>query len=494
VDVRWLQLQRDGARLWAADYGGNGPPALLLHGLLGHAREWDATAEWLTRTHRVVALDQRGHGRSERQPADVSPEAFGADAEGWIEHLGLAPAVVVGQSLGGLTALRLAARRPALMRALVVCEATPAADPEGGAAVRGWLAGWPVPFASATAARAFFGGDSLFARAWTAGLEQRDDGLHPAFDADVLLAALSQAEARDAWAEWSTIRCPALIVRAAGGAPRGEVRRMLDLQPRARRARAPRRDVIALSRVHTSPAGNPARGVVRKARQMATPPPALGRASLGLVALDSPAWAVRRGIASLEGDLPAAIVRIDAGATAPEVRTSCGIAASAGAAVAWIPEAAPVALAELLARACPDVILDSALCGDELAKSLLGWTSVCDLADLRTDPWRVAIALGSESDGALDGLDGVDVLGRGADARRLAEWLALGVEVPVWIVGDATGIDGVRLRFGTHERIVPPPAIEASASLGDALDLVSCGHELVKALQGSAARLRRTDG
>jgi hypothetical protein len=221
--------------------------------------------------------------------------------------------------------------------------------------------------------------------------------------------------------------------------------------------------------------------------------PAFGRASLGLVVLDSPAWALRRGLASLGGDLPAAIVRIDATATAAEVRTASELAGSAGARVAWIPESAPVALAELLARACPDIVLDSALCGDELVGALLGWTSVCDLADLRTDPWRVALAVGSEGEGALQGLDGVDVLGRGADARRLADWLSVGVKVPVWIVGDETGIQGVRLRFGTHERIVPPPALEASASLGDALDLVACGHELVRALQGSAARLRRTD-
>jgi hypothetical protein len=227
---------------------------------------------------------------------------------------------------------------------------------------------------------------------------------------------------------------------------------------------------------------------------MASSAPAFGRASLGLVVLDSPAWALRRGLASLEGDLPAAIVRIDSNATATEVRTASGLAASAGAPVAWIPEAVPVALSELLARACPDVVLDSALCGDDLVGALRGWTSVCDLADLRTDPWRVAIALGSEGEGALDELDGVDVLGRGADARRLADWLSAGVKVPVWIVGDETGIQGVRLRFGRHERIVLPPALEASAALGDALDLVACGHELVRALQGSAARLRRTDG
>jgi hypothetical protein len=202
---------------------------------------------------------------------------------------------------------------------------------------------------------------------------------------------------------------------------------------------------------------------------------------------------LRRGLASLAADLPAAIVRLDANATAAEVRAAGALAATAGAAVAWIPEAAPTALAEALARVCPDVVLDSALCGDELAGALLGRTSVCDLADLRTDPWRVAIALGSEADDALDGLDGVDVLGRGADARRLADWLAGGVKVPVWTVGDEPGIQGVRLRFGRHERVVPPPALAPSATLGDALDLVACGHELVRALQGSAARLHPAD-
>ena len=226
---------------------------------------------------------------------------------------------------------------------------------------------------------------------------------------------------------------------------------------------------------------------------MPSPTPVFGRASLGLVALDSPSWALRRGLASLEGDLPAAIVRIDANATASEVRSAGRIASSAGAAVGWIPEAAPAALAEELALVCPDVIVDSALCGDELVKRLLGWASVCDLADLRTDPWRVAIALGSEGDGALSGLDGVDVMGRGADARRLGDWLAAGVKVPVWIVGEEPGIQGVRLRFGSHERVVPPPAIEPSATLGDALDLVACGHELVRALQGSAERVRRAE-
>ena len=239
MDVRWHASERDGTRLCCADYGGSGAAVLLLHGLAGHAREWDSTAAWLTRTHRVVAPDQRGHGRSERAPADRSIEAFALDAAFWIERLELAPAIVIGQSFGGLVALRLAARRGDGPSALVVAEATPAEDPDGAAAVASWLASWPVPFPSEREALAFFGGDTLWARAWCAGLEVRDDGLRPAFDADVLLEALRRANAHDHWAEWAAIRCPALVVRAAGGVPREQTDRMLELLPDSRLAEIP---------------------------------------------------------------------------------------------------------------------------------------------------------------------------------------------------------------------------------------------------------------
>jgi pimeloyl-ACP methyl ester carboxylesterase len=236
VAVRWHESERAGACLWCADYGGSGPPVVLLHGLAGHAREWDSTAAWLTRSHRVVAPELRGHGRSERAPPDVSPDAFAADAGMWIEQIGLAPALVVGQSFGGLIALRLAARLGEALSGLVVAEATPAEDPAGAAAVASWFASWPVPFPSAEEALEFFGGDTLGARAWCDGLEARADGLWPAFEAGVLLDALGQANARDYWAEWASIRCPALVVRAPDGIPRRQAERMLELLPGSRLA------------------------------------------------------------------------------------------------------------------------------------------------------------------------------------------------------------------------------------------------------------------
>ena len=64
-----LSFERDGVELACLDFGGSGSPVLLLHGLAGHVGEWSETAGWMVREHRVVALDERGHGRSTRVPA-----------------------------------------------------------------------------------------------------------------------------------------------------------------------------------------------------------------------------------------------------------------------------------------------------------------------------------------------------------------------------------------------------------------------------------------
>jgi pimeloyl-ACP methyl ester carboxylesterase len=230
----WLSIQARDVRLAAFDYGGRGHTVLLLHGLAGHAREWDETASWLASTHRVVALEQRGHGRSERQPVDMSRDAFVEDAVAWMDRLAIDQASLVGQSLGGHTAFIVAARHPSRVSRLVVAEASPNPDPTSVEAVRGWLGAWPVPFAGRAEALAFFGGESLWAQAWVSGLETRTDGLHAMFDIERLLAALSDAEARSYWSEWSRISCPTLIVRAEGGLSVDDARLMAESVPNAK--------------------------------------------------------------------------------------------------------------------------------------------------------------------------------------------------------------------------------------------------------------------
>ena len=97
---------------------GAGRPLLALHGHLGSGQVWAPLAAALP-GWRVIAPDQRGHGRAEIAD-DYSREAYVADAARLIETLGLAPAVVLGHSLGGVNAYQLAAWRPELVRAVIV--------------------------------------------------------------------------------------------------------------------------------------------------------------------------------------------------------------------------------------------------------------------------------------------------------------------------------------------------------------------------------------
>jgi pimeloyl-ACP methyl ester carboxylesterase len=216
-------LERDGVRLTGLDFGGEGPPVLLLHGLAGYAGEWAETAGWLTERSHVAAFDARGHGGSERLPADVSRAAHAADALFVIERLSLGPTVVVGQSLGGQVAMLVAAERPDLVRGLVVVDGSPDCGDEDEAIEANVadlgrsLRRWPVPFASREKAVAFFGGPSLSAEAWAGGLEHRDGGWWPRFDIDLMMRTLREASYQPAWDAWARVACPALVARAGNG-------------------------------------------------------------------------------------------------------------------------------------------------------------------------------------------------------------------------------------------------------------------------------------
>ena len=121
----WETVEREGVRLACQDFGGLGQPVLILHGLAGQSSEWSRTADHLVPRFHVRALDARGHGRSGHQPSDVSRAAHVADVEFIIDALVCEPVILIGQSLGGLTAIQVAAKRPDLVRSLVVVEANP---------------------------------------------------------------------------------------------------------------------------------------------------------------------------------------------------------------------------------------------------------------------------------------------------------------------------------------------------------------------------------
>ncbi len=190
----------------------------MLHGLAGHSGEWTDTAALLGSGFRIVGLDQRGHGRSERAPEDVSRRAYVADVAAVMDELSLAPVVLVGQSMGANTALLAAAAFPDRVQALVVVDGSPDGPiPELPGHIRRWLGSWPVPFADEADAREFFASRGLSPAAWIEGLERREDGLWPAFNNDVLVDCMADLAGRHYWSEWRQIRCPTLIVRGERG-------------------------------------------------------------------------------------------------------------------------------------------------------------------------------------------------------------------------------------------------------------------------------------
>jgi pimeloyl-ACP methyl ester carboxylesterase len=236
----------DDPRAGADDPGtGDAPGVLLLHGLMGRASHWASTARWLSGRHRAVALDQRGHGQSEKPAGDdragFTREEYVEDAEAAVEQLGLGPAVVVGHAMGALTAWQLAAKRPDLVRALVICDMR--ASALGAASQREWetwFASWPVPFATLADVRRWFGEDDprlerpdpargeFFAEVMT----ETPDGWRPVFDIRHMLRS-REAWVYDAhWEELALVRCPALVVRGLDGElGRAEAQEMVRVLP-----------------------------------------------------------------------------------------------------------------------------------------------------------------------------------------------------------------------------------------------------------------------
>ncbi len=99
------------------------PPVLLIHGLASAARIWDMTAPLLAgRGLRVVALDQRGHGESDKPDHGYTFEEIVADDHAVAAALGLERPIVVGHSWGGGVALNYAAVYPEDVRALALVD------------------------------------------------------------------------------------------------------------------------------------------------------------------------------------------------------------------------------------------------------------------------------------------------------------------------------------------------------------------------------------
>lgn len=122
--VRRLELATSGGPVSYLKWGADQPRLVFLHGGGQNARTWDLVA--MTVGQPAVAIDLPGHGHSGwRADHDYSPGRNADTVRPVIERVASSAVVLVGMSLGGLTAIRLASAFPALFRGLVLVDVTP---------------------------------------------------------------------------------------------------------------------------------------------------------------------------------------------------------------------------------------------------------------------------------------------------------------------------------------------------------------------------------
>lgn len=208
-------INRDGI----VTFGGDGPPIVLLHGLMGRANTWWETSRWLLPYGKVVGLDARGHGRGPRT-GPWHTEQFVEDIAELVKGLDAGPAIVIGHSMGGLHAWAFAATYPELARAVVTEDMAP---DQRGKTVDSWRAyfdSWPVPFRALAQVRDFFGSAGNY---FTECVEERADGYHLISDLENLYEIAAEWGRRGYWGFVDRVECPLLAIEAGYSAmPAGQ--------------------------------------------------------------------------------------------------------------------------------------------------------------------------------------------------------------------------------------------------------------------------------
>ena len=117
-----------GAEIYYEESGSGDETIIFSHGLLWSGRMFDQQVAYFKEHYRVITYDHRGQGQSEVTKDGYDMDTLYEDAAALIQALNAAPCHFVGLSMGGFVAMRLAARRPELLKSLILMETS--ADPE----------------------------------------------------------------------------------------------------------------------------------------------------------------------------------------------------------------------------------------------------------------------------------------------------------------------------------------------------------------------------
>jgi pimeloyl-ACP methyl ester carboxylesterase len=111
-------------------WGDRGLPIVILHGLFGSSTNWRTVAKQLALGFRVLAVDQRNHGHSPHS-SELGYDTLASDVLELVDRLAIAPAAVLGHSMGGKTAMRLALDHAEQVSHLIVVDIAPTKQSEG---------------------------------------------------------------------------------------------------------------------------------------------------------------------------------------------------------------------------------------------------------------------------------------------------------------------------------------------------------------------------
>jgi pimeloyl-ACP methyl ester carboxylesterase len=115
-------LTRAGVKLFFEDTGSGEPPVLLVHGWTCDHTYMAPQVEHFRRSHRVIAVDLRGHGQSDKPQQDYTMSAFADDLAWLCGQLKVKKPIVIGHSMGGVIGVELAARFPDVPGAVVTLD------------------------------------------------------------------------------------------------------------------------------------------------------------------------------------------------------------------------------------------------------------------------------------------------------------------------------------------------------------------------------------
>jgi pimeloyl-ACP methyl ester carboxylesterase len=225
----------DNLRLWfedTAEAGGVGDPdavpILCLAGLARNSTDFDYVLPFLAGEHRVIRLDYRGRGRSQRAP-DHTTYTIPTEARDVLEllaHLGLERVAILGTSRGGLIAMSLALMAKPRLAGVCLVDIGPVLAPEGLEAIMGYLGNPPeartLDEAVAMRADLMAGFEGVPESRWREEVEKHyretPDGLAISYDAklrDAVIAAGAQPAA-DLWPLFDALQgLPLALIRGA---------------------------------------------------------------------------------------------------------------------------------------------------------------------------------------------------------------------------------------------------------------------------------------